>query len=114
MATHAQRVERIARLVAKPSVSSAAPGWDQSNAAVIAELANMLEDARFRVEVLPLPGKPEKQNLMAWLLFNQTTRQTFWGPLMAGAVITSLPVVIFFLTIQKNIAAGLTAGAVKG
>jgi N,N'-diacetylchitobiose transport system permease protein len=33
---------------------------------------------------------------------------------MAGALITSVPVVIFFLMIQKNIAAGLTAGAVKG
>jgi N,N'-diacetylchitobiose transport system permease protein len=56
----------------------------------------------------------ENQNLMAWLLNNQTQRQTFWGPLMAGAIITSLPVVIFFLVIQKNIATGLTAGAVKG
>ena len=65
MATHAQRIERIARLVAKPSVSSAAPGWDQSNAAVIAELANLLDAAGFRVEVLPVPGKPDKQNLIA-------------------------------------------------
>jgi N,N'-diacetylchitobiose transport system permease protein len=56
----------------------------------------------------------ENQNLMSWLLNNQTQRQTFWGPLMAGAMITSLPVVIFFLMIQKNIASGLTAGAVKG
>lgn len=56
----------------------------------------------------------ENQNLMAWLLSNQTSRQTAWGPLMAGAVITSMPVVIFFMVIQKNIAAGLTAGAVKG
>jgi len=59
-------------------------------------------------------NSPEKQNLMAWLLQNQTLRGTTWGPLMAGAVITSLPVVIFFMMIQKNIAAGLTAGAVKG
>jgi N,N'-diacetylchitobiose transport system permease protein len=56
----------------------------------------------------------DNQNLMAWLLNNQTQRQTFWGPLMAGALITSLPVVIFFSVIQKNIATGLTAGAVKG
>jgi N,N'-diacetylchitobiose transport system permease protein len=56
----------------------------------------------------------ENQNLMAWLLNNQTQRQTFWGPLMAGAIITSVPVVVFFLIIQKNIATGLTAGAVKG
>jgi len=59
-------------------------------------------------------NSPEKQNLMAWLLQNQTNRGTAWGPLMAGAIITSLPVVVFFLIIQRNIAAGLTAGAVKG
>jgi N,N'-diacetylchitobiose transport system permease protein len=61
-----------------------------------------------------LNNAPEKQNLMTWLINNQTQRQTFWGPLMAGAIITSVPVVIFFMAIQKNIAAGLTAGAVKG
>ncbi|MGX6606401.1 carbohydrate ABC transporter permease [Micromonosporaceae bacterium Da 78-11] len=59
-------------------------------------------------------NSPEKQNLMAWLLQNQTTRGTAWGPLMAGAIITSIPVVVFFLVIQRNIATGLTAGAVKG
>jgi N,N'-diacetylchitobiose transport system permease protein len=59
-------------------------------------------------------NSPAKQNLMAWLLQNQTSRGTAWGPLMAGAIITSLPVVIFFLIIQRNIATGLTAGAVKG
>ena len=59
-------------------------------------------------------NNPEKQNLMAWLLQNQTNRGTAWGPLMAGAIITALPVVVFFLVIQRNIAAGLTAGAVKG
>jgi N,N'-diacetylchitobiose transport system permease protein len=59
-------------------------------------------------------NSPAKQNLMAWLLQNQTTRGTAWGPLMAGAIITSIPVVVFFLIIQRNIATGLTAGAVKG
>ncbi|WP_229073634.1 carbohydrate ABC transporter permease [Actinoplanes sp. DH11] len=59
-------------------------------------------------------NSPENQNLMAWLLYNQTERGTAWGPLMAGAIITSIPVVIFFLLIQRNIATGLTAGAVKG
>ena len=55
-----------------------------------------------------------QQNLMAWLLQNQTQRGTFWGPLMAGSIMTAIPVVIFFLIIQRNIATGLTAGAVKG
>ncbi len=59
-------------------------------------------------------NSPDNQNLMAWLLQNQTTRGTAWGPLMAGAIITSIPVVVFFLIIQRNIATGLTAGAVKG
>lgn len=59
-------------------------------------------------------NRPDHQNLMAWLMQNQTNRGTYWGPLMAGALITSTPVVVFFLIIQKNIAAGLTAGAVKG
>jgi N,N'-diacetylchitobiose transport system permease protein len=57
---------------------------------------------------------PDHQNLMAWLMQNQTSRGTYWGPLMAGAIITSIPVVIFFLAVQRNIASGLTAGAVKG
>jgi N,N'-diacetylchitobiose transport system permease protein len=55
-----------------------------------------------------------QQNLMAWLLQNQTLRGTFWGPMMAASILTALPVVIFFLIIQRNIATGLTAGAVKG
>ena len=37
-----------------------------------------------------------------------------WGPLMAGATLCSLPVIIFFLLVQRKIAFGLTAGAVKG
>jgi N,N'-diacetylchitobiose transport system permease protein len=56
----------------------------------------------------------DKWNLMAWLASNQTLRGTTWGPLMAGATLTSLPVVIFFLIIQRKVATGLTAGAVKG
>lgn len=55
-----------------------------------------------------------QQNLMAWLLQNQTQRGTYWGPMMAGSILTAIPVVIFFLIIQRNIATGLTAGAVKG
>ena len=43
-----------------------------------------------------------------------TLRGTDWGPLMAGATLTALPVVVFFVLVQKRIAFGLTAGAVKG
>jgi len=33
---------------------------------------------------------------------------------MAGATLTALPVVVFFLIVQRHVAGGLTAGAVKG
>jgi N,N'-diacetylchitobiose transport system permease protein len=37
-----------------------------------------------------------------------------WGVLMAGATLTAIPVVIFFLIVQRRIAFGLTSGAVRG
>ena len=37
-----------------------------------------------------------------------------WGLLSAGGVISSVPVVILFLFVQKSMVAGMTAGAVKG
>jgi N,N'-diacetylchitobiose transport system permease protein len=61
-----------------------------------------------------LNSSPDKQNLMVWLVSNQTAHGTHWGQLMAGATLSSIPVVIFFLIIQKNVTMGLTAGAVKG
>jgi N,N'-diacetylchitobiose transport system permease protein len=57
---------------------------------------------------------PEKQTLMVWLASFTTLRGTDWGPLMAGATLCALPVVIFFVLVQRRIAFGLTAGAVKG
>ncbi|WP_257159898.1 carbohydrate ABC transporter permease [Corynebacterium cystitidis] len=39
---------------------------------------------------------------------------TNWGPVMAGTVLTTLPMLVVFLVLQKNMIKGLTAGAVKG
>ena len=61
-----------------------------------------------------LLSSPEKQTLTVWLASFTTNRGTAWGPLMAGATLTALPVVIFFLLVQRKIAFGLTAGAVRG
>jgi len=38
----------------------------------------------------------------------------FWGQVMAGAVMTTLPVAIVFLIFQRHLIKGLAAGAVKG
>ena len=37
-----------------------------------------------------------------------------WGPFAAGSIIASVPIVIIFLSLQKYIVNGLTAGSVKG
>jgi N,N'-diacetylchitobiose transport system permease protein len=56
----------------------------------------------------------DKQTLPVWLASFTTLRGTEWGPLMAAATLTALPVVIFFVIIHRRIAFGLTAGAVRG
>jgi N,N'-diacetylchitobiose transport system permease protein len=57
---------------------------------------------------------PEKQTLMVWLASFTSLKGTEWGPLMAGATLTSIPVIAFFVIVQRRIAFGLTAGAVRG
>ena len=56
----------------------------------------------------------DKHTLTVWLAQFTTLRGTEWGPLMAAASLTALPVVVFFVLIHRRIAFGLTAGAVRG
>jgi N,N'-diacetylchitobiose transport system permease protein len=37
-----------------------------------------------------------------------------WGAIMAGATLMTIPVVVFFLLVQRRMVSGLVAGAVKG
>ena len=60
-------IEMFEVLVASPSVSSVSPAFDQSNRAVIDRLAEWLADLGFAVEVMPLPQRPDKANLIATL-----------------------------------------------
>ena len=56
-----------------------------------------------------------KQTITVWLsYFLGSSRQTDYGALMAASTLTAIPVVVFFLLIQRRIAFGLTAGAVRG
>jgi len=56
-----------------------------------------------------------KQTVTVWLsYFLGSSRHTDWGALMAASTLTAIPVVIFFLLVQRRIAFGLTAGAVRG
>jgi N,N'-diacetylchitobiose transport system permease protein len=61
-----------------------------------------------------LLSSSSKQTLTIWLASFTTQHGTDWGGLMAGATLTALPVVVFFLLVQRQITGGLTSGAVKG
>lgn len=55
-----------------------------------------------------------KYTLNVWLMTFTTERGTDYGALMASSTLIALPVVVFFMIIQKKMATGLTSGAVKG
>jgi N,N'-diacetylchitobiose transport system permease protein len=56
-----------------------------------------------------------KQTVTVWLsYFYGTSRNTDWGGLMAASALTAIPVVAFFLLVQRKIMFGLTSGAVRG
>jgi N,N'-diacetylchitobiose transport system permease protein len=55
-----------------------------------------------------------KQTITVWLTnFLGGSRGVDWGAVMAASTLIAIPVVIFFLLVQRRIAFGLTAGAVK-
>ena len=57
-------------------------------------------------DVMPLPiGLTQLQNVEG---------MTNWGPVMAGTVVTTIPMLLVFLVLQKQLIKGLTAVAVKG
>ena len=60
-------LDMIAGLIRTPSVSSVRPELDQGNREIIDMLAGWLEATGFGIEVMPLPGHPEKVNLVATL-----------------------------------------------
>ena len=64
---------------------------------------------------LVIMNRPENQTLPVWLqAFNEGARGTDWGGVMAGSIVMAIPVIVFFLIVQRRITTGLTAGAVKG
>jgi N,N'-diacetylchitobiose transport system permease protein len=64
---------------------------------------------------LVIMNRPERQTLPVWLqAFNEGARGTDWGGVMAGSTLMTIPVVVFFLIVQRRMVGGLTAGAVKG
>jgi N,N'-diacetylchitobiose transport system permease protein len=55
------------------------------------------------------------QTITVWLSYLYGgNRFVDWGAIMAASTLIAIPVVIFFLLVQRRIAFGLTAGAVRG
>ncbi|MBW8481317.1 carbohydrate ABC transporter permease [Actinomadura parmotrematis] len=55
-----------------------------------------------------------RYTLPVWLASFSTNLGTDYGGLIAGSTLFALPVVAFFMIIQRRLVAGMTAGAVKG
>lgn len=67
------------------------------------------------VFALIIMSRPEAMTLPVWLrTFQQATRATDWGGLMAASTLVAIPIVIFFLFVQGRMTGGLVSGAVKG
>jgi N,N'-diacetylchitobiose transport system permease protein len=64
---------------------------------------------------LVINSRPEMMTLPVWLrTYQQVTNETNWAAIMAGSVMMTLPVLIFFIIVQGRMTSGLVAGAVKG
>lgn len=59
---------------------------------------------------------PAKETLPVWLVgFSESrSRGVDWGAIMASSTLITIPVIVFFLLVQRRMVSGLTAGAVKG
>ncbi|HYJ51214.1 MAG TPA: carbohydrate ABC transporter permease [Microbacterium sp.] len=67
------------------------------------------------VFALVLNPRPEAMTLPVWLrTFLDPNGGINWAELMAASTLVAIPVVIFFLLVQKRMTGGLVAGAVKG
>jgi N,N'-diacetylchitobiose transport system permease protein len=67
------------------------------------------------IYALVIMNRPEHQTLPVWLqAFNEGARGTDWGGVMAGSTLIAIPVIAFFLLVQRWVTSGLLAGAVKG
>ena len=62
-----------------------------------------------------LLSSAKNQTVTVWLSYLYGgNRFVDWGEIMAASTLIAIPVVIFFLLVQRRIAFGLTAGAVRG
>lgn len=68
----------------------------------------------FQLPLLVLNKSPKFWTLILYVYNFKTAYQTDFGLIFASFLISMLPIMIFYVIMQKQIIGGLTAGAVKG
>ncbi|QKW16426.1 carbohydrate ABC transporter permease [Verrucosispora sp. NA02020] len=63
---------------------------------------------------LTLVNRQDRYTLPVAMTFFFGRDETAWGPVMAASTLFTLPVIVFFLLVQRRMVSGLVAGAVKG
>ncbi|UKS24009.1 carbohydrate ABC transporter permease [Paenibacillus sp. HWE-109] len=78
-------------------------------------ITNMLNNWNEYFLGVVINSDPTKYTLPIGLAVMQAEMQyrTEWGPLFAGLLITTVPTLIVYMIFQRQIASGITAGAVK-
>ena len=67
------------------------------------------------LDIPPLPERKFETRTLPVAVYNMISfDQLSWGPLAAAALIVTFPVLLLTMFAQRQIVAGLTAGAVKG
>jgi N,N'-diacetylchitobiose transport system permease protein len=67
------------------------------------------------IVALTFPGQAHSDyTLPIYVTFFFTRGGAQWGPIMAASTLYTIPVVLFFLIVQRRMTSGLVAGAVKG
>jgi multiple sugar transport system permease protein len=99
--SHAGVLFRIVLPLAKPGIA----------AAFIMCFADAWNEFLYAAVLLTSPGvKTAPLGLLSFKIADNYQ----WGPLMAAAILITIPAVVLFLLAQKYIVAGLTLGGVKG
>jgi N,N'-diacetylchitobiose transport system permease protein len=60
------------------------------------------------------PNFPAKFTLPIYVTYFMGQRSSDWGAIMAASTLYTIPPIVFFLLVQRRMARGLVAGAVKG
>ncbi|MDM8083702.1 carbohydrate ABC transporter permease [Cellulomonas cellasea] len=70
----------------------------------------------FTLALVVLPAESAK-TLPVWLrgfVQASVSREVDWGQVMAASTLLALPVIVFFMLVQRRMTSGLVSGAVKG